>query len=135
MIKEKGGANDATSGFAETFRNQMETNRRIVEAMAKQFQKQWEVSQALVEASIKAYIDPFYAPILYAPNSSYSRDGHGSGDKDPELPIEDYDRLSVKEISSRLKELGAIEIEELRAYEKRNKNRRTLLERFDRSLV
>ena len=113
----------------------METNHRIVETMVKQFQKQWEVSQALVEASIKAYMDLLYTPILYTPNSSYSRDGHDSGDKDPGLPIENYDRLSVKEISSRLKELGTLEIEELRAYEKRNKNRRTLLERFDRSLV
>ena len=133
--REKDGTNDATSGFAETIRNQMETNRRLVEAMAKQFQKQREVSQALIEASIKAYMDLLYAPILCTPNSSYSRDGHGSGDKDTGLPIEDYDQLSIKEISSRLKELGAIEIAELRAYEKRNKNRRTLLELFDRSLV
>ncbi len=54
---------------------------------------------------------------------------------EPEPPIEDYDRLTVKEITGRLGELDADEIKELKAYEKNNKNRVTLIERFDRSLV
>ncbi len=54
---------------------------------------------------------------------------------EPEPPIEDYDRLTVKEITGRLGELDADEIKELKAYEKNNKNRVTLTERFDRSLV
>ena len=51
------------------------------------------------------------------------------------LPIEDYDRLSVEEICPRLEQLDAREVEDLRAYEQRHKNRGLLLERLDRALV
>lgn len=50
-------------------------------------------------------------------------------------PIDGYDRLSVEEISPRLEQLDAREIEELKVYEKRHKNRGTLVERLDRALV
>ncbi len=47
-------------------------------------------------------------------------------------PIEGYDSLNVKQVSQKLKELNVEEIERLRDYEARNKNRRTLMERLDR---
>jgi uncharacterized protein (TIGR02271 family) len=50
------------------------------------------------------------------------------------LPIEDYDSLGVKNISERLEELSNEEVEQLRRYETANKNRSTLLARFDRYL-
>lgn len=50
-------------------------------------------------------------------------------------PIDGYDRLSVEEIDPRLEQLDAREIEELKVYEKRHKNRGTLVERLDRALV
>ena len=50
------------------------------------------------------------------------------------MPIEDYDSLGVKKISERLAELSDEEIEQLRRYETANKNRSTLLVRFDERL-
>jgi hypothetical protein len=50
------------------------------------------------------------------------------------LPIEDYDSLGVKKISERLEELSDEEVEQLRGYETANKNRSTLLVRFDERL-
>ena len=50
------------------------------------------------------------------------------------MPIEDYDSLGVKEISERLRELSDEEVEQLRRYETANKNRSTLLARFDKRL-
>lgn len=50
-------------------------------------------------------------------------------------PIDGYDRLSVEEISPRLEQLDARGIEELKAYERRHKNRGMLVERLDRALV
>ena len=50
------------------------------------------------------------------------------------MPIEDYDSLGVKEISERLQELSDEEVEQLRRYETANKNRSTLLKRFDKRL-
>lgn len=51
-----------------------------------------------------------------------------------DLPIADYDSLNVREVSSRLDDLSAEEIEQLRDYEAENKNRRTLIERLDAKL-
>ncbi len=51
-----------------------------------------------------------------------------------ELPIEDYDSLNVKQVAQRLEGLVVEEIERLRDYEIKNKNRRTLIARFDRRI-
>jgi hypothetical protein len=51
----------------------------------------------------------------------------GEGD----LPLADYDSLNVRKVSERLAELSVEEVEQLRRYEAANKNRSTLLRRFD----
>jgi hypothetical protein len=51
-----------------------------------------------------------------------------------ELPIEDYDSLSVRQIVERLDELIVEEIERLLNYEIKNKNRRTLIARLERRI-
>src|SRR5829696_8744630 len=48
------------------------------------------------------------------------------------LKTEDYDGLTVDEISKRLDGLSAEELRKVREYEKRNKNRETLIEQIDR---
>jgi hypothetical protein len=50
------------------------------------------------------------------------------------LPIEEYDSLNVSQVTQRLGELSVEEIERLRDYEAENRNRRSILERFDRRL-
>jgi hypothetical protein len=50
------------------------------------------------------------------------------------LKTADYDGLSVEEISKRLDGLSADELKKVRQYEKRNKNRETLIERIDRKI-
>ena len=50
------------------------------------------------------------------------------------FPIAGYDELNVEEIKNRLDGLTAAQIRELREHEKRNKNRETLIEQFDRKL-
>jgi hypothetical protein len=51
------------------------------------------------------------------------------------LPIENYDELSVREVSKRLEGLTEQEIRIIRSYEQRHKNRETLLEQLDRKLA
>ena len=48
-----------------------------------------------------------------------------------ELPIEDYDSLNVHQVTQRLRELSIEELEQLRDYEAKNKNRRSIMQRFD----
>jgi hypothetical protein len=50
------------------------------------------------------------------------------------LPIEGYDELNVGEISGRLDSLSEEELKKVRDYEKRNKNRDTLIEQLDRKI-
>ena len=50
------------------------------------------------------------------------------------LKTADYDGLSVEEISKRLDGLSVEELKKVRQYEKRNKNRETLIERIDRKI-
>jgi hypothetical protein len=50
------------------------------------------------------------------------------------LPIEGYDELNVAEISGRLDSLSEEELKRVRDYERRNKNRETLIEQLDRKI-
>jgi hypothetical protein len=50
------------------------------------------------------------------------------------LKTADYDELSVAEISKRLEDLSAEQLRKVREYEKRNKNRETLIEQIDRKI-
>jgi hypothetical protein len=50
------------------------------------------------------------------------------------LKVEDYDELTVGEVSKRLDDLSAEELRKVRAYEKQNKDRDTLIEQIDRKI-
>lgn len=100
-----------------------ELHMKLAWGLLEHSRKQQEAFLTLAGESIRAYTSPLPSP------RSEVRSGDG------ELPVEDYDRLSVEEVNRRLKELDAGEVEELKAYEKSNKNRPDLVERFDRSLV
>ena len=106
----------------------MKLARRSAGVFLEGTEKQREALQAVAEESFKVY-----AGFLYAPTSP--RNGSGTNGSSPDLPVEDYDQLSVGEVTGRLEELSAGEVEELKVYEKKNQNRDILVERFDRSLV
>ncbi len=50
------------------------------------------------------------------------------------LGTEDYDELTVADVSKKLDDLSVEDLEKLRVYEKRNKNRETLVEQIDRKI-
>ena len=50
------------------------------------------------------------------------------------FPIEGYDEMNVEEISDRLEDLSEDELKKVRDYERRNKNRDTLIEQLDRKI-
>jgi hypothetical protein len=47
------------------------------------------------------------------------------------LPIDEYDSLTVSQITQRLRELSLEEVEQLRDYEAENRNRRSIMQRFE----
>jgi hypothetical protein len=50
------------------------------------------------------------------------------------LEADNYDELTVAEVSEKLDDLSAEELKKVREFEKRNKNRETLVERIDRRI-
>lgn len=88
-----------------------------------------------------------YPPIEDAPGT-YVRETHAeamvseAGQEDAKaaqgaitgVQIEGYDELNVGEVVERLDNLSAEELQRVRAYEQRNKNRGTLLKQIDRSI-
>jgi hypothetical protein len=112
-------------------RSQAESNRAMTQELVERAEQQRGALQTLTQESVDAYMDLVYAPF------SYYREGLRlveSGINGGGFPIPGYDELNVGEISSRLDNLSAAQIRELREYEKRNKNRETLIEQFDRKL-
>jgi hypothetical protein len=118
------------AGLAAVQEQNMKLARYSTGMFLREAERQREAMQAMYRGSFRAYTGFPYAPV-----SSPNNDAAGVEDGDPDLPIEDYDQLSVGEISGELGELSAGEVEELKEYETKNQNRHAVVERFDRSLV
>jgi hypothetical protein len=121
--------------FEETaaeIRRQAESNRALTQELVERAENQRDAVQTLFEESVDAYANLVYAPFSYYKEGlRIVENGINSG---AAFPIADYDELNVGEISGKLDNLSAAQIRTLREYEKRNKNRETLVELFDRKL-
>lgn len=53
---------------------------------------------------------------------------------DRDLPVDRYQHLTVDEVTKKLDGLSESELKEVKEYEKKHKNRKTLLEQLDRQL-
>ncbi len=135
-------------------RTQTEDTRQMTQQLADQQRRTQEAGQALTQESAGVYMD-FVNSIFsfYQGSVQEEEKGAEAAERDTKetdtstvgervesqevgggLPIEDYDSLGVKKISERLEELSDEEVEQLRRYETANKNRSTLLVRFDARL-
>ncbi len=133
-------------------RTQTEATRGMSQQLADQQRRTQEAGQALTQESVGAYMDfvnsifSFYQGSVQEEGAEAAERGTRETDRSTGgervesqeagggLPIEDYDSLGVKKISERLEELSDEEVEQLRRYETANKNRSTLLARFDERL-
>jgi hypothetical protein len=116
----------------EALRDQAEANRETMQVLVQQSEKQQEALQTLAGESVRAGVDFLFSllsPYRQEPRTEAREDG-----ADDHLPIENYGELTVAEISEKLGDLSTEEIEQLKVYEKKYKNRTSLLERFDRAL-
>ena len=117
--------------LARELRHQAESNRSVVGELVERAEAQRDAYRTLVGEWVDAYTDLVYAPL------AYYRQGLRLVEDQVEnatFPIAGYDDMNVKEIGDRLEGLSAAKIRRVREYEKRNKNRETLTEQFDRRL-
>ena len=125
-------AQGVTDNYIKELRHQAEANRALTHELVERAEGQRSAFQAVANETLDAYMDFLYAPL------SYYKEGLRLVEKEVVagggLPLANYDEMNVDEISKKTNELSAAEIRELRAYEKQNKNRETLIEQFDRKL-
>ena len=111
-------------------RHQAEANRAMTREVVERVENGREALQTLAEESIGAYMDFLYSPL------SYYKEGLRVVENEvlDAFPIPGYDDLNVGEVTKATDALTAEQIRKVREYEKRNKNRETLIEQFDRKL-
>jgi hypothetical protein len=118
-------------GVVREIREQAESNRALTQELVERAEGQRDVVQTLIGESVDAYMELVYAPFAYYRQGLRLVE---SGINGGGFPIANYDELNVAEISERLEDLMAAQIREVREYEKRNKDRDTLIEQIDRKL-
>ena len=111
-------------------RSQVESNQAMTQELVDRAERQRGAFRTFIEESADAYVDLLYAPLAYFRQGlrlveTEVTDG---------FPIPNYDELNVEEVKGILDGLTAAQVREVREYEKRNKNRETLIEQFDRKL-
>ena len=124
-------AQEVLDGTVREVRHQAESNRSLTQELVERAEQQRSVYQSLVEQSLDAYMDLLYAPLSYYKQGLRVVEGELER---ATFPIADYDELNVAQISKFIDGLTAAQIREVREYERRNKNRETLIEQFDRKL-
>jgi hypothetical protein len=115
----------------EEFRAQAESNQSVAGELVDRAERQRDAFRTLIEESVNAYTDMAYAPFAYFRQGLRLVETEVIGDG---FPIPNYDEMNVVEIRERLDGLTAAQIREIREYEKRNKNRESLIDQFDRKL-
>src|SRR5215218_9731412 len=152
-----------TGDAVEALREQTEHNVRTAEAFVRSASKQQEGFRTLTQAWAGAYRE-FFSPFAYfregvRTTQQAARQGLRVAEEATELTEEvlrntekatkeaelkaavlgalkttNYEELTVDEIAGRLDDLSVTELKKVRKYEKRNKNRETLIEQIDRKI-
>src|SRR5215208_6519728 len=119
-----GQAEQQQQTLQQTAQQWMEQAQTQQQTFQQQVQEQQQSFQQMTQEVLGSYSKLFNIPLSYAKE----------GLRDARFPIEDYDELTVEEISARLGALSSEELREVRDYEERNKNRETVLEQLDRKI-
>ena len=145
--------------WTREIQSQAESNRAITQELVERAEQQRDALQTVVEESVSTYVDFLYAPFSYykqglqlaednvkqvtditrnvtreATRETTSTASAATRQATGGFPIPNYDSLTVEDVSKKLDKLTAAQLREVRAYEKKNKNRETLIEQFDRKL-
>lgn len=129
-------AQSVLDGTAREIRQQAESNRQVVAEFVDRAEKQRGAFQTLVEESVDAYTDFLFAPLSYYKQGLrvVENEISGNGGFPGAFPIQNYDELNVEEIGKRVDKLSAEEIRTIHDYERRHKNRETVITQIDRKL-
>jgi hypothetical protein len=127
-------AEDITRTLSEGMKRQTDANEELTSRIFALLEERDEAHKRFFGQWAEAFTSvPFdYArqATRQAQNSAESVTASVNGG----FPIAHYDELSVDEISGRLDSLTEAQIKQVRDHERRTKNRKSLMEQFDRKL-
>src|ERR687883_234320 len=93
----------------------------MLKPLAEQIQQQQQNSQQMIQELMNTFMQMFNIAL------SYAQEGLQTAQRSTaEVPIEGYDEMNVSEVAQQLDSLSADELQRVRDYERRNKNRETL---------
>src|SRR5215213_7633055 len=152
-------ARRATETWIEAFRKQTELNQRMIQRLYGEAEGQSGAFQGLVQDWMRMYSVPLFNPFFNPfgtenPFADYFRQGVETVTRNAEhvtnmtqrvtaagiartnggFPIAGYDDKNVAEISSRLDGLSEEQLRTVREYERRHRNRDSLIEQIDRKI-
>jgi oligoendopeptidase F len=119
-----GQAEQQQQTLQQTAQQWMQQAQQQQQAFQQQAQQQQRSFQEMTQEVMTTYAQLFSIPVSYAQEEL----------KSARFPIEDYDELTVGEVSGRLNGLSVEELRVIRDHEERNKNRDTILEQLDRRI-
>jgi hypothetical protein len=124
-------ARDFSERVLDHLKEQTESGRAASEQLADQARRQQEAGRAFAQASVNAYMD--FLDTAFSQYREGTQRAAGSAAGQP--PIDGYDEMNVDEITRQLGDLTVMQLQEVKHYEKRNKNRSTLIEEIDSRLT
>jgi hypothetical protein len=125
--------NTPASYLSQQAENQQQQLQQTFQQIAQQFvpqpqqqQQQFQEFQQMSQQWVGSYMGFVDAQLTYAQDAARRAQGLP--------PIKDYDQLSVDEVVEHLDELSVDEIGEAKAYERRTKNRESLIKRMEQKI-
>jgi hypothetical protein len=107
----------------------MQQAQQQQQTFQQQAEQQQQAFQQMVQETTNTFMQMFNIPL------SYAQEGLQTAQRSTaEVPIEGYDEMNVGEVAEQLDNLSADELQRVRDYERRNKNRETLLGQIDHKI-
>jgi hypothetical protein len=107
----------------------MQQAQQQQQTFQQQAEQQQQAFQQMVQESTNTFMQMFNIPL------SYAQEGLQMAQKaTSEVPIEGYDEMNVSEVAQQLDNLSADELQRVRDYERRNKDRETVLGQIDQRI-
>ena len=129
-------AQQIARSITEGMRRQTDANEELTSKIFKILEERDEAHKRFFEQWAEAFAS---VPFAYARQAAHqaqktANSGVSTASVNGGFPIAGYDELSVEEISRRLDTLSDDQIKQVRDHERRTKNRKSLIEQFDRKL-
>jgi hypothetical protein len=129
-------AREIARTITEGVRRQTDANEELTSRIFEVLDERDQAHKRFFEQWAEAFASvPFdYAKHVTREAQKTADSGLGTTSVNGGFPIAGYDELSVEEISGRLEALSEAQIRQVRDYERRAKNRKSLIEQLDRKL-